>query len=678
MEPLNSDRTCPRCDGGQPVSQHASPQSHCLPPGTTLANGRYLVGRVLGQGGFGITYIGRDLTLDMRIAIKEYYPAPYVTRSCELTHEVTAQGTKAHERLNAGRIRFLEEARVLARFHNNPGIVGVRDFFEENGTAYIVMDYLDGETLKSFLQHGSLDPNQAFDLMRPMLDALELVHANHVIHRDISPDNIMLCSDGSLCLMDFGAAFEMDFSDQRSVSMVLKSGYAPEEQYRAKGELGPWTDIYALCATIYRAITGVAPDESLQRMISDEMAWPRDMGVNMSPEQEAILKKGMAPLKADRYQSVAEMKQDLDRIALTPETVAETIPEATAASEAMAETQPVELDETAAPTEVAQATELAEPVEPVAPSEAPKDVRVAEPDEPADPIEPSDSTEPTKPAEPVRRKRAIWAGAVAAVALIIIAALAFFMMPHTVSFQTNGGTEVASIEANRLAKIDEPEAPSREGHAFAGWYLDDALSRKAEFPLSASSDITLYAAWEKTRASYSVSYLDATDDSPAKETKTVADAPVGSTVEEQAPEIEGYVAQPPEDAKLTISEDDSQNIVKFYYRKLVPYTVRYCDEATGSEIAIAKTIDNAVEGTEVTETAIPVAGYTPKAPDTQTLTPTRDADANVITFNYERVQQAPTYTYEPDNAGDAGGNDGGDASDAGDTPDTSEDVTWAN
>ena len=275
------ERTELRDDDGVEV-QPPIRVAHHLPAGTVLSNGRYLVGWALGQGGFGITYIGRDLTLNMRIAIKEYYPSAYVSRNCDVSNIVIPLNADAQKRLEAGRRRFLEEARALAKFHNNPGIVDVRDFFEQNGTAYIVMDYLEGETLRDHLQRETIDADRTFALMRPIMDALKLIHADHVVHRDISPDNIMLCSDGKLCLMDFGAAHEVDFNDQRTVSMVLKSGYAPEEQYRAKGELGPWTDIYALCATMYRAITGTSPDESLQRLVGDEIVWPSDMGIPIS------------------------------------------------------------------------------------------------------------------------------------------------------------------------------------------------------------------------------------------------------------------------------------------------------------------------------------------------------------------------------------------------------------
>ena len=222
MEPLAEGGLCEHCG---PNAQLPARIAHHLPPGTKLANGRYLVGRALGQGGFGITYIGRDLTLNMRVAIKEYFPTLFVSRAAESTHAVVALAPDDQKRLKAGRQRFLNEARVLAKFHGNPGIVDVRDFFEQNETAYIVMDYLEGETLKDYLRHETIEANRAFDLIQPILDTLELIHANNVIHRDISPDNIMLCSNGNLCLMDFGAAHELEFGDLAKVVWKERGGF---------------------------------------------------------------------------------------------------------------------------------------------------------------------------------------------------------------------------------------------------------------------------------------------------------------------------------------------------------------------------------------------------------------------------------------------------------------------
>ena len=588
MEPLDEGNTCTHCGSG---AQRAPKVVHHLPPGTELADGRYLVGLALGQGGFGITYIGRDLTLNMRVAVKEYYPSSYVGRDYASPTMVVAPNAKAQARLEAGRMRFLDEARVLAKFHNSPGIVDVRDFFEENGTAYIVMDYLEGETLKEYLQHTTMSADQAFALMAPIMDALELVHADHVIHRDISPDNIMLCSDGTLCLMDFGAAHEMVFDDQRSVSMVLKGGYAPEEQYRAKGELGPWTDIYALCATIYRAITGVAPDESLQRLIGDEMAWPSDMGISISPAQENVLRKGMAPRHFDRYQSIAELKHDLAS---------------------------------------------------------------------------------GSGSEQSRNKRRVIPAIIAALCAAAAALALFLFTPaYTVTFDAAGGSAIEPISVNRIQTIDEPAAPNRENYAFAGWYLDDALQTKAEFPLKATADTTLHAAWDKLTASYRVEYRDAADDSEVADAKTVEAADIGSKVTVKAPDIDGYALDSKRKTKLLIAENEDENVVVFTYRKLVTYEVRYLDSNTNADIAPAKTVEGIAEGQQVTETAPDIAGYTLNSESEQTITTERDSSKNVIAFYYD-----PVPVVQQSYTGNSGGRSSGGGSSSGGK--NSNDVKWAN
>lgn len=306
MRRITSGDICPQCGPVQP--QRKLP--HILPPGTVLKE-RYLVGNTLGQGGFGITYIGCDLLLDMRVAIKEYYPAGYANRNVFSSTEVTVSNPQHSEFIDAGLDKFLREARVLAEFHDAEGIVDVRDFFRENNTAYIVMEYLDGITMQECIQEKLIEPKLMVNLMTPVLDSLERIHAKQVIHRDISPDNIMLMRSGKLKLMDFGAARQVDFSNQKSMSVVLKTGYAPVEQYRPKGELGPWTDIYALCATMYVCITGMHPDNALERVFSDTLKWPREIGIPMTESMENVLKKGMAVPWKERYQSIAELREAL-------------------------------------------------------------------------------------------------------------------------------------------------------------------------------------------------------------------------------------------------------------------------------------------------------------------------------------------------------------------------------
>lgn len=304
MMPLEEQgKPCPHC--GYASDGHVIP--HQLRPGTLL-NRRFLVGNAIGQGGFGITYIGRDTKLDMKIAVKEYYPTGYANRNTLVSPDITITSKDQLSFIEEGKEKFLQEARTLAKFNENASVVNVHDYFEANQTVYIAMEYLDGQDLRRCLKKNLFTADQIFELMAPILDALERIHGENMIHRDISPDNIMMLKNGTLKLMDFGATRQVNFLDQKSVSVVLKAGFAPEEQYRSKGIQGPWTDIYALCATIYKCITGITPDDSLQRSSKDEIRWPSELGFPITARQEAVLKKGLAVKQQDRFQNIGEIK----------------------------------------------------------------------------------------------------------------------------------------------------------------------------------------------------------------------------------------------------------------------------------------------------------------------------------------------------------------------------------
>lgn len=273
----------------------------------TVIGARYQIGKVIGEGGFGITYIGYDTRLNIPVAIKEYYPKGYAQRSVSVSPQVAVTVGERGAIYEKGKERFLNEARVIAKFIGEPGIVNVTDYFEENNTAYIVMEYLNGITLKDYIeQYGSIPADTIFHLMSPVIRSLSLIHKQGLIHRDISPDNIMLMPDGSLKLLDFGAAKDYSMAGKESMTIVLKLGYAPEEQYRSKGIQGPWTDVYALCATIYKCITGITPDESIQRMRRDDVKWPSSLGLLISQRQEQALMKGMEVEAQKRFQTVEQ------------------------------------------------------------------------------------------------------------------------------------------------------------------------------------------------------------------------------------------------------------------------------------------------------------------------------------------------------------------------------------
>ena len=223
---------CSSC-GAEMIAEN---RNHQLPVNTIL-HGRYLIGRVLGEGGFGITYIGRDLILDQRVAVKEFYPAGVSTRHSTASLTVESTTDSGDTTLEKGRKRFLEEAQVITRFRDVASIVNVNDFFFENSTGYIVMEYLDGKSLQQWLkENGPLkDFDALYQMLRPVMAGLEQVHRAGLIHRDISPSNLMMLGDGEVKLLDFGTARAISAEGEKSLSVVLKPGYAPVEQYREHG-----------------------------------------------------------------------------------------------------------------------------------------------------------------------------------------------------------------------------------------------------------------------------------------------------------------------------------------------------------------------------------------------------------------------------------------------------------
>lgn len=287
---------CPHCH----AQDNAVLQPHQIAPGTMIGN-RYTLGNVIGEGGFGITYIALENTLGITVAIKEYYPFGYCNRNSTASNTVSVTSDDKQQIFEKGRSRFLREAKTLAKFQVDPGVVNVIDFLEENNTAYIVMEFLDGIDLREYLrQNGTMAPEKAVQMLLPSMRALDKIHKAGVIHRDISPDNIMVLRDGSLKLMDFGAARDFEGVDSRSMSIMLKQGYAPAEQYRRNGEQGPWTDVYGMCATIYRAITGVTPVDSIDRVYQDTLQTPSQCGVKITPALENTIMYGLAVHKENR------------------------------------------------------------------------------------------------------------------------------------------------------------------------------------------------------------------------------------------------------------------------------------------------------------------------------------------------------------------------------------------
>ena len=300
MNPAADGQPCKVC-GLTQGSYRAEP--HHLPPGTVLKE-RYLIGRVLGEGGFGITYIGCDLQLEVRVAIKEYFPKEKVGRRSERSLTVSCSTRMLEETFEADLNRFLREARTMAKLAKQPNIVTVYDFFRDNGTAYIVMEYIDGTTFKSLAQQrgGRIPAWELLHLIEPLFFALQTMHDAGLIHRDISPDNIML-ENGIVRLLDFGCT--RDVSSDKTMTSTLKANYAPVEQYQGKGQ-GPWTDVYSLAATIYYCLTGIMPPQAVDRLVEDELILPRKLDVDLTERQEAALLRGMHLRRRQRYQSMTE------------------------------------------------------------------------------------------------------------------------------------------------------------------------------------------------------------------------------------------------------------------------------------------------------------------------------------------------------------------------------------
>ncbi|MCC2672883.1 MAG: repeat protein, partial [Armatimonadetes bacterium] len=293
-------RACVSC--GTPLSATTAP-SHVLPPGTKLRGGDYTVGKLLGQGGFGITYLGSDVGLTRPVAVKELFPYGSI-RSGKEVHPA-ADWTEAAFR--EAKQKFGDEARVLARFHH-PAIVRVYTVFEENATSYMVMEYLRGKSLGGMLDErgGPLEETSALTHVRRVSDALAVVHGAGLLHRDIKPDNVMVTDTGRTVLLDFGTAREYAAGHTRRMTAMLTPGYAPLEQYSQQARFGTFTDVYALAAMLYHLLTGQLPVAALDRIQGVELPTVRSLNPAISAEAERAVLQGMQMEVGKRPQTVQE------------------------------------------------------------------------------------------------------------------------------------------------------------------------------------------------------------------------------------------------------------------------------------------------------------------------------------------------------------------------------------
>ncbi len=307
-------KNCRFC--GKPLSRTTA-EYDALPLGTRLDN-KYIVGRVLGRGGFGIIYLVYDEKNDRAAAVKEYFPERIAVRAHNNidTEPITA----AHsEEFTMGADRFMQEAQLISRFWESSEILGIYDVFRQNGTVYYTMDYIKGVSLKRLVsEHGVLTPAQSVFIAEKLLGALKIIHSEDVLHRDISPDNIMLCPDGSVRLIDFGSARVIP-DETKSLSIILKAGFAPLEQYRRKGGQGSWTDLYSLSMSLFFGLTGEEPEDSLSRL--DDDSFIHEKLKSVPQELSAAIIKGGEVKAENRFRSADEMLTAVKACGIAPQPI---------------------------------------------------------------------------------------------------------------------------------------------------------------------------------------------------------------------------------------------------------------------------------------------------------------------------------------------------------------------
>ena len=280
-----------------------------LPEGAVLG-GQYIIRKVLGQGGFGITYMAEDHKTGQKVAVKEFFPDTLASRT---QNTVSSYPGERMDSFQYGKTCFLQEAETLAAFIGSENIVKIHSYFEENGTAYFVMDFVEGISFDEYIKQkgGKISYEEAEKVLLPIIDALALVHSKGIVHRDVTPDNIYITSDGTVKLLDFGAARYSLGDKSRSLDVVLKHGFAPKEQYTRHGRQGPFTDVYTVGASFYFAITGKRPPDSIDRLEEDDLVTPSSLGVEIPKQKEEAILKAMSVQPGDRFQTMGEFKNAL-------------------------------------------------------------------------------------------------------------------------------------------------------------------------------------------------------------------------------------------------------------------------------------------------------------------------------------------------------------------------------
>ncbi len=311
FEQIAPNSECPNC--------HLTPAKYktepgLLMPGSVLA-GKYVIGRTIGRGGFGATYLAFSTKNNSVVAIKEYYPIGIAHRN-EGESRITVLSSDKENLFQKGANRFYEEAKIISTFNDAPNVATVYEFFYENNTAYYSMEYLNGVDLKNYVKKsgGRITEGEAVSIMENICKALIVIHSTGTIHRDISPDNIFVCKNNTAKLIDFGAAKQFVGEESQSLSVILKRGFAPIEQYQKNGKHGMWTDIYSLGATVYYALTGTIPDDAMSRIEKKETEIKSAAELGISEQFRNILNKCMQLKYQDRYKSSYEVQQELKRL----------------------------------------------------------------------------------------------------------------------------------------------------------------------------------------------------------------------------------------------------------------------------------------------------------------------------------------------------------------------------
>lgn len=299
--------TCPYCGFNE---RDLKQESYYLDPGT-IVGGKYIVGKVLSYGGHTVSYLGMDAEAGRKVIVKEYLPSDFSTRS-EGETDVTIYSGDGQVQFEQGLTNFLNEANRIEHLSDIEGIAKVYDCVAQNDTGYVISEYVQGHTLKEILDSGkTYSVNEAKAFMIQILRGLTKVHKLNIIHCDIAPETIMVTESGDIKLLDFGATRYVTTANSKSLSIILKRGYAPEEQYRSKGVRGPWTDVYALGAVMYRMITGKAPQESVERILEDEVKEPSKMGVAISQNVENALMNALNIYQEERTPSADVFLKEL-------------------------------------------------------------------------------------------------------------------------------------------------------------------------------------------------------------------------------------------------------------------------------------------------------------------------------------------------------------------------------